>query len=164
MCRLVKTIENFTKIVNVVEGIKTFTQNKFVLQAQDLPASQSEFVVLNKSFSTPNMTNSKLITQEASIILPSTLFGELNTMSGTVRASSSIFLNDLLFQPQQNISRQFSNYSLGSLIVSASLNLAFPVKNLKNPVTILLTIGSDTIQNQNGSNITCVFWDTAANG
>ena len=165
--RLVKTVEIFTNVLGLGENesIRSFTQSKFVLQAQNLNATQPQsFVVPDKSRFETNKASAKLVAQYATIQLPSTLFDELNTseIPGTVRAASSIFLDDLLFQPQQNISRRFSNYSLGSLVVSASLNIPYPVQNLKHPVQILLKIGPDAIQN--GSNITCVFWDTIANG
>lgn len=147
------------------EDVRSFTQDKFVLQAQDMSTSQLQSIVVpDKSFFNPNKANPKFVTQNAFVTLPSTLFNELNitsTLPGAVRVSSSLFEDDHLFQPQQNISRHFSNYSLGSLIVSASLDIAFPVQNLKHPVQISLKLGPDAIQN--GSNITCVFWDTAAN-
>lgn len=144
------------------KSVISFIQDKLVLQAQYFSTSQPQSIfVPDKSLFNPNKANPKLATQNAFVTLPSALFNELNITSTLFRVSSSIFVDDNLFQPQQNISQRFSNYSLGSLIVSASLDIAFPVQNLKNPVQISLKLGPDAIQN--GSNITCVFWDTAAN-
>ena len=143
--RLVEALDNFLESTSLPKdsAMASFERSNFELQAVEQPSEDYHgisFAFSDTSSMSPQPQGShELSTGEGatvtSIHLPNSLLEEIAFSGATVRFTSLTFTDDTLFQPRP-FSDAFLNYSLGGVVISASVVDSNPVQNLAEPIKI----------------------------
>ena len=142
LCRILESIENLGRELELENDTATFAQDNFALVLGDVDTNdyrgqtftiETDIDVLDAFDSDQISTTDDEETSSTgacSFTLPETLFDDLSDINATMqRISYGVFSDDSLFQPRDSRGRQ-----VGGVIVSVVVSGVDKVQDLSNPV------------------------------
>ncbi|XP_078575865.1 uncharacterized protein LOC144861739 isoform X2 [Branchiostoma floridae x Branchiostoma japonicum] len=169
--KIVKTLEKSNDRIDLTNGRfshvgKNLGVEVFELKSTEL-ADGIVFALLDDGSNTLNNATVRTYIGEDAELMPTddvvasiALPDQLEATSDDVRLSFTIFQNSKLFQSDQTVDadRGFHPQTINSKVIAGRIS-GLQTKNLSNPVILKYL----PVDKRNMTNITCVFWDFAAN-